>query len=542
MENYVIGIDFGTDSVRSVVVDTLDGRLLASSVHAYSRWAQGAYCDPATNLFRQHPSDYVEGLEATVRDCVAQLGEKADRICAIGIDTTGSTPAPVDVCGVPLALHPEFADDPDAMFFLWKDHRAVAEADEINRLAAGTPYLSHVGGSCSPEWFWAKLLYMLRHNSRVGDACCSWVEHCDWIPYLLTGGTHLSQLKRSVCAAGHKGLYAPEWNGFPPAEFFAALDNRMARIASQLSGRCPAAGTAVGAISKEWAGRLGLPETTVVGVGSIDAHTGAVGACIEPHTLCMVVGTSTCDMIVVPETEYSSRETVPGICGSVADSIVPGMIGMEAGQAAFGDIYNWFRQLLVWPIAADGSGLSQEEQSRLCNGVLDALNREAARIQPDESCELAIDWFNGRRSPDSDPLCRGALYGLNLGSDAPRIYRALVEATCFGTKAIVERFRNYGVPLDAGIALGGISRKSPFVMQMLADVLDMPIRVCRSPETCALGATMYAAVAAELYESVETAMQAMSAGFDRTYLPDKNRTRIYDLRYEKYKSLGGMIK
>ena len=547
---YVIGVDYGTDSVRSVLVNARNGAEVASSVYAYPRWQTGQFCQAAENQFRQHPLDYIEGLEYTIKDCLQQAGpDAAAAVKGIAVDTTGSTPVAVDQRGTPLALLPGFETNPNAMFVLWKDHTAVQEAAQINAHAKNfdTNYLQYIGGIYSSEWFWAKLLHVLRADAAVRAACYSWVEHCDWIPFLLTGGTDVHQMKRSVCAAGHKSLWAEAYGGLPPEAFFSSLDPLLAGFTSRLFRDTYTADQPAGTLSPEWAARLGLAADVVVGVGAFDAHMGAVGGQVEPYHLSKVMGTSTCDMLVAPIDEVQDK-LVNGICGQVPGSVLPGMMGLEAGQSAFGDVYAWFKQVLLWPLqnllaqsrvidAATAKALVEELSAR----ILPELASQASRIPLSENNEFAIDWLNGRRTPDANQLLKGAIAGLGLGSDAPRIFRALVEATCFGAKKIVDRFNEQGVPVKGLIGLGGVARKSPFIMQMMADVMNMPIRIHKSEQTCALGAAMFAATAAGIYPRVEDAMQAMGQGFDAEYLPDAGKARIYALRYRRYSELGGFL-
>lgn len=540
--SFVIGVDYGTDSVRSVIVDTANGEETAASVFYYPRWRDGLYCNPSKNQFRQHPSDYVEGLEYTIKDCLAKAGKAvAAQVKAISVDTTGSTPVAVDATGTPLALTKGLEENPNAMFVLWKDHTAVREAGEINEHALHFPtnYLSFVGGIYSSEWFWAKLLHILREDPLIRQHGYSFVEHCDWIPFLLTGGTAVSAMKRSRCAAGHKALWAAEFGGLPPDDFFRSLDPLLAGFTARLSEQTYTADQPAGTLSTEWAERLGLSTNVVIGVGAFDAHMGAVGGQIEPYHLSKVMGTSTCDMLVAPVAELEGK-LVKGICGQVPGSVIPGMMGLEAGQSAFGDAYAWFKNLLAWPLKnlIPSGHIDKKPVDEIIESIIPALTRQAEQLDINEESELAIDWLNGRRTPDASQLLKGALTGLNLGSDAPKLFRAIVEATCFGAKAIVERFNEEGVPVKGLIGLGGVARKSPFIMQMMADVINMPIRIHRSEQTCAAGAAMFAAVAAGLYPTVEDAMEAMGRGFDAGYFPDKERAAIYDKRYEQYKKAG----
>jgi L-ribulokinase len=549
-KKYVIGVDYGTDSVRSIIADAASGEEIASSVYFYPRWRDGLFCNPAENQFRQHPLDYIEGLESTIRGCVQQAGPAvASNVKAISVDTTGSSPVAVDKSGTPLSLLPEFANNPNAMVVLWKDHTGVNEAAEINQHATTFPvnYLKYVGGIYSSEWFWAKLLHVLRVDESVRRACYSWVEHCDWIPFLLTGGNDVMKMKRGVCSAGHKALWSQDFGGLPPDSFFSTLDPLLAGFTSRLFKDTYTSDQAAGTISKAWSEKLGLPADVLIGVGAFDAHMGAVGGQIEPYHLSKVMGTSTCDMLVAPRQDINGK-LVKGICGQVDGSIIPGMIGLEAGQSAFGDTYAWFKNLLSWPVQnlLKSSTLLTPElatrlQDELSSRLIPELTRQAAALPLDTNSELAIDWLNGRRTPDANQLVEGALLGLSLGSDAPRLFKAWVEATCFGARAIVDRFNAEGVPVKGLIGLGGVARKSPYIMQVMADVINMPIRIHKSEQTCALGAAMFAATAAGIYPSVNEAMNAMGQGFDAHYTPSPGAVAIYAKRYEQYKATGNFI-
>lgn len=550
-KNYVIGVDYGSDSVRSVIVDAANGAELASSVFNYPRWQQGLYCNPAENQFRQHPLDYIEGLEATIKECVQLAGgsEIAKNVKGISVDTTGSTPVAVDAKGTPLALLPAFSENPHAMFVLWKDHTATGEAAEINEHATkfDTNYLKYVGGIYSSEWFWAKLLRTIRVDTAVKNALHSWVEHCDWIPFLLTGGNDVRKIKRSRCAAGHKALWAEEFGGLPPQEFFSSLDPLLNGIVDKLFTETFTSDSSAGNLSPEWAQKLGLSTDVVVGVGAFDAHMGAVGGQIEPYHLSKVMGTSTCDILVCPNEDVEGK-LVKGICGQVNGSVIPGMAGLEAGQSAFGDVYAWFKKLLLWPLdnllassAIIDKKTADALKDEIADKIIPELSRQAALLPVDAHNELAIDWLNGRRTPDANQLLKGAISGLNLGSDAPKVFRALAESTCFGAKAIVDRFIEEGIPVKGIIGIGGVAKKSPFVMQMMADVLEMPIRIHQFKHTCALGAAMFAAVAAGIYNSVEEAMEAMGRGFDVTYEPNERHFEVYRKRYESYQKMGGFV-
>ena len=538
---YVLGIDFGSDSVRALVIDARSGKELGSEVVDYPRWKKGLYCDPGKNQFRQHPLDYVESLEASVKGALAKSGAGAGkRVVGIGIDTTGSTPCAVDRAGMPLALTEPFKENPNAMFVLWKDHTGVKEAEEINTVArgwGGTDFTKYEGGIYSSEWFWAKILRVLREDKKVRQAAFSWVEHCDWMPALLTGATDPLTMPRSRCAAGHKAMWHAEWGGLPNEAFLAKVDPLLAGLKERLYAQTHTSDVKVGGLTREWAARLSLPEGTAVAVGAFDAHTGAVGGGITARTLTKIMGTSTCDMIVAPEEEVAGR-MVAGICGQVDGSIVPGMIGLEAGQSSFGDVYAWFASVLAWPLEAVGAEGGEEVKAAIRKRILPTLDREAEKIPIEETGLLALDWLNGRRTPDADQGLKGAVIGLSLGSTAPKIYRALIEATAFGSRAIVERFREQGVRIDQVVALGGIAQRSPIVMQISADVLNMPIKVAASEQTCALGAGMFAAVAAGLYDTVEAAQKKMGSGFSKTYKPVAQNAKKYEALYRKYMELG----
>jgi L-ribulokinase len=539
--SYVIGVDYGTDSVRSVVTDAGDGAEIASSVFYYPRWKAGLYCNPSVNQFRQHPLDYMEGLETTIKDCIRLAGkEVASHIKAISVDTTGSTPVAVDKTGTPLSLLPGCEQNPNAMFVLWKDHTATKEAAEINEHSKKFPvnYLQYVGGIYSSEWFWAKLLHILREDKAVQKNCYSFAEHCDWIPFLLTGGNDVSKMKRGICSAGHKALWSADFNGLPPNEFFTSLDSILDGFTSRLFDKTYTSDIAAGNLSPEWARKLGMSTDVLVGVGAFDAHMGAVGGEIEPYHLSKVMGTSTCDMLVIPQDEAGDK-LVSGICGQVPGSIIPGMVGLEAGQSAFGDIYAWFKNLLSWPVE---KLLKDDMAKKEVNDKLIAvLSNEAEKLPLSENDELAVDWLNGRRTPDADQLLKAGIINLNLGTDAPKFFKALVEASCFGAKAIVDRFRKEGVPVKGLIGLGGVAKKSPYIMQTMADVMNMPIRIHKSEQTCAAGAAMFAATVAGIYDNVENAMKAMGQGFDAVYYPDESKVAHYSKRYKRYQQLGAFI-
>jgi L-ribulokinase len=548
---YVIGIDYGTDSVRTIIVNTSNGEEVANAVFEYPRWKQGKYCDAAKTQFRHHPLDYTEGLEASVREALQQAPNGvAENVVAITADTTGSTPVAVDRRSTPLALKNGFENNPNAMFILWKDHTSVREAEEINELArtwGGEDYTKYEGGVYSSEWFWAKILHVLREDEKIRDSAYSWVELCDWIPALLTGIDDPHQIKRSRCAAGHKAMWHESWGGLPSGEFLVKLDPLLKGLREKLYKDTYTSDVKFGNLSQEWAQKLGLDTSVAVGVGAFDAHLGAIGGEIKPYYLTKIIGTSTCDVMVAPKNEIQEN-LVQGICGQVDGSIDPNMIGLEAGQSAFGDVYAWFRNVLMWPVEnvlMQSNVLDESTKQKLAGEIYEeiipALTREAEKIPVEESTVLALDWLNGRRTPDANQMLKGAITGLTLGSDAPRIFKALVESTAYGAKAIVERLRNEGARIDGIIAMGGVAKKSPFVMQVLSDVLNMPIRVAKSEQATALGSAMAASVVGGVYESFDEAQENMGLGFDQEYKPSSQNAEVYNRLYEEYTKLGQFI-
>lgn len=537
-ENYVIGVDFGSDSVRCLIVDASNGYEIASAVQHYPRWGTGKYCDPGGNCYRQHPLDYLESLETVIHKGLAQCDHRvAAQIRAISFDTTASTPVLTDQCGTPLALLPRHSENPDAMFMLWKDHSAVREADEINELAHrwDIDYTKYSGGIYSCEWVWAKVLHALRSAPTLRNDAHSWVEHCDWISGVLTGNTNPRTMLRSRCAAGHKAMWHASWGGLPSREFLTTLDPLLKEFREQLYTRTHTNGTCAGLLTQEWAARLGLPETTKVGLGAIDCHIGAIGAQISSNVLVKTIGTSTCDILTIRPEEMRNR-VIQGICGQVDGSVTPGYVGLEAGQSAFGDIYAWFKGLIAWPLKHICENASPQEEE-----IITALSNEAARLKPTESAPVALDWMNGRRTPDANPRVQGMISGITLATTAPMLFRALIEATAFGSRAINERFSQEQIQIEDVIAIGGIAHKSPLVMQIMADVGGLPIKVAASSQTCALGAAMCAAVAGGIHASIEEAQQAMGQGFASVYYPDPSHRKVYDTLYEKYLKIGGFF-
>lgn len=546
MKKYVIGLDYGTDSVRAVLIDTENGAELATSVSYYQRWKEGKFCKPEENQFRQHPLDHIEGLEKTISTVVKESGVAPENIVSICIDTTGSSPLPVNKEGVALSLLPEFSENPNAMMVLWKDHTSINEAEEINHLArnwGGEDYTKFEGGIYSSEWFWAKILHVNREDEEVKNAAYSWMEHCDYITFLLSDNQDLATFKRSRCAAGHKAMWHESWNGLPSKDFLGQLDPSLAELRDRLYNKTYTSDEVAGNLNKEWATKLGLTTNTVIAVGTFDAHSGAVGAKVEENTLIRIMGTSTCDIMVAPN-EIIGDKTVKGICGQVDGSVIPGLMGLEAGQSAFGDVLAWYKDILSWPThnILMNSNVIDENQKQLLkeeieNNIIRNLTLEAEKIPLSEVVPVALDWINGRRTPDANQELKMAISNLSLGTKAPHIFKALVNAICFGAKKIVDRFEDEGVKINKVIGIGGVARKSPFIMQTLANVLNMPIVVAASDQAPALGAAIYAAVAAGIYPTVQEASQKMGSDFQAEYFPQTEKVEKYSEFMKQYQIL-----
>lgn len=533
---YVLGVDFGTDSCRALVVDASNGKEIAVGVAEYPRWKQGLYCQPKLNQYRQHPFDYIESLETAVHEATAGLSETERRaIVGITIDTTGSTPAITDEQGQPLALTKQYSEDPDAMFILWKDHTAVKEAEQINELIAklNLNFNKYSGGTYSSEWVWAKVLHILKKETPLCQDAYSWVEHCDWISGLLTGHIKPETMLRSRCAAGHKAMWHEDW-GLPSKEYLCKLHHQLGEMREHLYQNTYTCAQMAGNLTEEWATRLGLTAGIAVGVGAIDAHMGAVGASVAPGVLVSIIGTSTCDIMVSPK-ESLKNPYIQGISGQVDGSVLPGYIGIEAGQAAFGDIFAWFKSMLSWTLSATPNKKEAENMSRQ---ILTRLTEEAAKIEPHATGPVALDWMNGRRTPNADQNLKGAIANITLGTSAPEIYRALVESTAFGLKRIIEHMREQGLDIKSMNAVGGISKKSPFVMQILSDVTEMPIKIIKSENACALGSAMFAAVVSGIYPTIEEAEKHMRSEIEKEYTPNPMLKTIYNQLYQKYLELG----
>lgn len=535
----VIGMDFGTDSVRGILVNPYSGEILSKAVSGFKRWQQGRYCDPEKDQYRQSPLDYIESID----EIFAGLFEGLDptlinQVVAIGTNTTGSTPVAIDENCRPLALLEEFKDNPNAMFILWKDHTAIQESDEINALARkwSIDYTRYCGGIYSSEWFWSKILHTNRRDKRVLEKAYSWMEQSDWIPTYLTGIHNPTDVKRNRCAAGHKAMWAEEHGGLPSPEFLCSLDPSFYHLVNRFYTDTYTSDEIFGRIAPFFVEKYGFHPDTAVTVGAIDAHHGAVGAGSAPYTLVKVVGTSTCDMLVVPKAD--APPLVEGICGQVDGSIEPGMIGFEAGQSAFGDVYNWFRKLLINPVRAVlDDQLSVEQQQALDEGLFNYLTKEASVLPVTKDDLVFTDYHNGRRTPDADFTKEAAAYGFSLATHAGHIFKALVEATAFGSKAIVDRFQAFDIPIKSIIATGGIPNKSPYVVQVLADVLGYDVQVVDSDQTCALGSAIFASLASGIYDDIQEAKKVMAAKVVRTYSPNLVTQKAYEDLYHRYMTL-----
>lgn len=526
-----IGFDFGTNSVRCLIVDVATGAELGTAVHVYETGDAGVITDPTDhNLARQNPADYLKGMKVTTREALAQAAQKdssfsPDDIIGIGVDTTGSTPLPVDRDGVPLAMWEEFRDNPNAHAWLWKDHTGHAEAAAITELAAKEhpEYLTKCGGIYSSEWFFSKIFHCLRVDPVVFDAAYTWVECCDYIPAVLTGNTAPEKIKRGRCAAGHKAMFNKDWGGLPLREFLAKLDPKLGALRERLYTESYTVDVLAGYLTDEWAGKLGLSAGIPVAIGAFDAHLGAIGAGVKEGTLVKIIGTSTCDVLVSADL----KEDVPGICGIVDGSVLPGYFGLEAGQSAVGDIFNWFVNF----IQPGGKEIGSHEQ----------LTRRAAELEPGQSGLLALDWNNGNRTILVDQRLTGLLLGQTLHTKPEEIYRALIEATAFGALAIINRFEEYGVKIEEIVNCGGVTEKNALLMQIYADVTGREMKISSSAQTCALGAAVAAAVVAGKEKGGHTdfneAQAAMCHVKEISYKPITEHHEIYQELFQLYMQL-----
>jgi L-ribulokinase len=524
---YTIGLDYGTNSVRALIVNVANGAEIAAAVWVYRHGTQGVVLARDPNLARQHPADYLEGAETTIKQALAAAkksvkGFSPAQVIGIGVDTTGSTPLPVDKAGQPLVFQKKFANNPAALAWLWKDHTSVNEAAEITALAKEIrpQYLAKCGGIYSSEWFWSKLLHCLRTAPAVFNAAHSWVELSDFVPASLTGTEHPDQLIAGVCAAGHKAMWNAKWEGYPDTEFLAKLDPKLAALRSRLTPRVHTIDRAVGGLTPAWAKKTGLTAGIPVAVGAFDCHLGAVGSGVTPGTLVKIIGTSTCDISVRENT--AELADVPGVCGIVDGSVLPGYFGIEAGQSAVGDLFNWW----VNYIQPHGEKLSHRK-----------LDEEALKLQPGESGLLALDWNNGNRTILVDQRLTGLMVGQTLYSTPAEVYRALVEATAFGALTIINRMEEYGVKISQIVNCGGIAEKSPLTMQIYADVTGRPMKLSRSAQTCALGSAIAAAVVAGAHKDYAAAQKKMTGLKPKVYKPNAKNHAVYKEIYALYKEL-----
>jgi L-ribulokinase len=526
-KHYTIGLDYGTNSVRALIVNVANGAEVASVVWNYEHGTQGVILARNPNLARQHPADYVAGAEITIQQALAAAkksvkGFSADQVIGIGVDTTGSTPLPVDANGQPLAFNKKFAKNPAAMAWLWKDHTGVAEAAEITALAEKIrpQFLAKCGGTYSSEWFFSKILHCLHTEPAVFNAAHSWVELADFVPAALTGTEHPDKFIAGVCAAGHKAMWNAKWGGYPDEQFLSKLNPKLAQLRSCLTPRVHTIDRAVGGLTAVWAKKTGLPAGIPVAVGAFDCHLGAVGSGVTPGTLVKIIGTSTCDISVRENT--AQLADVPGVCGIVDGSVLPGYFGIEAGQSAVGDLFNWW----VNYIQPHGEKLSHR-----------ALDAEAMNLKPGESGLLALDWNNGNRTILVDQRLTGLLVGQTLYTTPAEVYRALNEATAFGALTIINRFEEYGVKISQVVNCGGIAEKSALTMQIYADVTGRPMKLSRSAQTCALGSAIAAAVVAGAHKDYATAQKKMTGLKPKVYKPNPKAHEIYRELYPLYRTL-----
>lgn len=531
MSKYSIGLDFGTNSCRSVIIDISDGRELGTTVFDYPSGELGILTDPSDpNVARQNPQDYIDGLkfvitgsleEARVNDPEFDVND----VIGIGVDTTGSTPVPVDETGTPLALSDKFKNNLNAMVWLWKDHTAHAEAAEITSKAEQLrpQYLAKCGGTYSSEWWWSKILHLKRCAPEVFEAAHSFIEHCDYIPALLAGNTDPSSVKRSVCAAGHKAMYSNEWGGLPDKEFLNELDPALSDLRDRLFSEAFSSEKSVGNLSKEWAQRTGLVEGTPIAVGAFDCHMGAVACGVKEGVLTKILGTSTCDIAVMPNTKV--LEDVPGVCGIVDGSVLPDHYGIEAGQSAVGDIFLW----LVNNLVPDSYGASTDDK-------FVKMEEMMSESSPGSSGLLALDWNNGNRTILVDVRLSGLLVGQTLQTKAHEIYRAYIEATAFGALTIINRMEEYGVPINEVVTTGGLAVKNDTLMQIYADVLDRPLKVAISDQTCAVGAALFGASCSGDYQISELQENCFKVR-EEIYNPNPDHVAVYKDLYSLYLEL-----
>ena len=536
---YVIGLDFGTDSVRAILVNALTGEETDTETAFYPRWKKGLYSDPASARFRHHPKDYLETLASVIGNITARNAAAAASTVAISVDTTASTVCLTDQAGTPLAMQDKYADNPDAMFVIWKDHTGQKEADEINALLQKQEvnYARFSGNHYSSECFWSKVLHLLRRSADLRKDAWSAIELCDYIPAVLTGCRSAADVKMGHCAAGAKMMWDESWGGFPPSGFFEELDPVLLPIRNHLPSENYGCHIPSGRLTEEWADALGLKEGIPVGIGNIDSYSGAIGGGVKYGTTVMNLGTSACFMSVMPPEEMGSR-IVDGIFAQVNGSILQGEIGFESGLSAYGDVFAWFKKLLSWPLEKLLAKENPELAARVGDAILNELTAEAEKLDITADSLLATDWLNGRRSPYPDNSLKASITGLDLSVNAPGIYYALAEATCFATKKIIDHLAGNGVVINHLTGIGGIAQKSPFIMQMLADTLGRSVDVSDCRQAGALGAVIHAAVIAGIYPTVSDAQKHLCRPVSKTYAPDAVRGKLLGIRYRRYEALG----
>lgn len=531
VRRYALGIDFGTESARAVLVDVNTGKVAATAVHAYAHGVidkrlPGSNEPLPPDWALQNPIDWLTALEQTVPAVLAESGVPPESVVGLGLDFTACTVLPTTEDGTPLCASAPFERRPHAWPKLWKHHASQPQADRINALAAerGEPWLARYGGKISSEWLMPKALQILEEDPEVYAAATRIVEGADWVVWQLTG-----TLARNACAAGYKATWH-KVDGYPSPQFLAALHPDLADLyRTRMVGPVVPPGRRVGELTAEWAGRLGLVAGTPVAAPIIDAHAAVLGGGISgPGVMFMIMGTSTCHMLMAEK-----EMPVEGIAGVVEDGIAPGYFGYEAGQAAVGDIFAWFVEHSVPPAY-------HEEALRRGVSLHDVLAERAANLRPGGSGLLALDWWNGNRSTLVDAELSGLLVGYTLGTRAEDVYRALIEGTAFGTRVIIEAFTEQGLPVQSIVTGGGLT-KNTLLMQVYADVTGREMAVVGSDQVSALGAAMLGAVAAGAarggYDTVTEAVTRMAPPPARVYRPVPGHKSIYDALYAEYRRL-----
>ncbi|MBN2549698.1 MAG: ribulokinase [Anaerolineales bacterium] len=534
MAKYTIGVDFGTESGRAVLVDVADGREIASAVYPYAHGVIDEHLPIPSKEIRlepdwalQDPEDYIRTFQNTIPAVLRQSGIDPKDVIGVGIDFTACTMLPVKADGAPLCTLSQYREHPHAWVKLWKHHAAQPEADIINLTARrmGESWLDRYGGKISSEWFFSKVLQILTEAPEIYAAADRMIEAADWVVWQLTGVE-----TRNSCTAGYKAIWSKR-EGFPDSSYFSALDPRLANVIDEkMSRRITPIGQRAGNLTSQAAAWTGLPPGIAVAIANVDAHVAVPAATVtEPRRMVMIMGTSICHMVLSKE-----EHIVPGMCGYVEDGIIPGLFGYEAGQSCVGDHFAWFVENCT-PAAY------QQEATARGIDIHQLLEEKAARLEPGESGLLALDWWNGNRSVLVDVNLTGLLLGATLATKAEEIYRALIEATAYGTRVIVEAFENNGVPINELVGCGGLPEKNKLLMQIYADVTGREIKVTASNQAPALGSAMFGAVAAGKaaggYESIYEAAQTMAHLKDVVYTPISEHQQVYNLLYDEYLKL-----